>query len=144
MKYSKGGVKLTERFEGCRLHAYQDSSRIWTIGYGHTAGVYPGMVCTSEQAEAWLLADIGWAERVVDVLVKVPLTQPEFDALVDFVFNVGSGVFQKSELLSLLNHGQYHAAAATLENYDHAGSVELAGLLRRRKAEEAEFNGEVA
>ena len=141
MTYSKMGERLTEGFEGCRLTAYQDSGGVWTIGYGHTAGVYAGMTCTEAQAEAWLAGDTEWAAHVVNVLVDTPLTQAEFDALTDFTFNCGAGRFRDSDVLRLLNTGQPHAAAQALEEYDHAGGKVLAGLLRRRKAEEAEFDG---
>lgn len=137
MRYDGKGELLTETFEGLRLTAYQDSGGVWSIAFGHTHGVYPGMTCTKEQADQWLLQDIGWAESAVNRLVKVPLTQGEFDALVDFTYNCGSGTFEKSDVLKKLNAGDYHGAAAALEEYDHAGGKVLAGLLRRRKAEEA-------
>ena len=137
MNYSKSGLKLTESFEGIRYAAYQDSGGVYTIGYGHTHGVTPGMTCDQATAEAWLAEDVHWAEHAVNAFVKVPLTQPEFDACVDFCFNCGTGTFQRSDVLRLLNTGQYHAAASALEEYDHAGGQVLAGLLRRRKAEEA-------
>ena len=134
------GQLLTEQFEGLRTTAYQDSAGVWTIGYGHTAGVTPGMTCTQGQAEAWLLEDIQWACSVVNSEVKVPLTQNEFNALVDFVFNVGSGNFAGSTLLRLLNQGLYAQAAEQFQLWDLAGGQVVAGLLRRRIAEENEFN----
>lgn len=139
MIYSKTGLHLTERFEGCRLVAYQDSRGIWTIGYGHTAGVHAGMTCSPPQAEAWLLSDVAWAEREVNRLVHVPLTQSEFDSLVDFTFNCGAGNFEHSSLLRLLNEHDLARAAEEFEKWDRAGGVPLPGLLRRRKAEAAEF-----
>jgi lysozyme len=139
MEYSTSGRQLTERFEGVRLQAYQDSAGIWTIGYGHTAGVTAGQTCTEEQADAWLCGDIAWAENEVNRLVKVTLTQPEFDALVDFVFNAGAGNFESSTMLKLLNAGQFSAAATQFDLWDHAGGQVVAGLLRRREAETNEF-----
>ncbi len=139
MRYSKTGLQMTERFEGCRLTAYQDSRGIWTIGYGHTSGVHPLMTCTQRQAEMWLMADVGWAEHEVNRLVQVPLTQGEFDGLVDFVFNCGAANMEHSTLLRLLNGGDRMHAAAEFRKWDHAGGVELPGLLRRREAEAAEF-----
>jgi len=139
MKYSLQGLQLTEKFEGCRLVAYQDQVGVWTIGYGHTHEVKEGDTCTQEQAEAWLLEDIAHAEDCVNKSVKVPLTQGEFDGLVDLVFNIGSGNFLKSTLLKLLNQGDKDAAALQFPRWDHAGGKENAGLLRRREAEEAEF-----
>lgn len=139
MEYSKTGLALTERFEGCRLVAYQDVTGVWTIGYGHTFQVKPGMTCTQAEADAWLETDIQFAAHCVNRAVKVPLTQGEFDGLVDFVFNVGCGNFEGSMLLMMLNAGEYSQAAAQFARWDKAGGKELAQLLARRQAEEAEF-----
>jgi lysozyme len=139
MEYSKTGLTLTEQFEGCRLTAYQDQVGRWTIGYGHTAGVQPGDTCTPQQAEAMLYADIAWAVTFVNRVVTVPLSQGEFDALVDFCFNLGSGSLQHSTLLSLVNRGDFLDAANEFQKWDHAGGVVVAGLLRRRIAEQQEF-----
>jgi lysozyme len=87
MEYSKTGLLLTVQFESCRLVAYQDSNGIWTCGWGHTFGVHAGTTCTQEQADAWLLEDVQSAVGSVNRLVTAPLTQNEFDAVVDFVFN---------------------------------------------------------
>jgi lysozyme len=134
------GQTLTEQFEGCSLTAYQDSGGVWTLGYGHTAGVAQGMTCTQAQAEAWLTQDIQWGVAVVNNLVTVQLTQGEFDALVDFVFNVGSGNFASSTMLRMLDAGNFAGAADQFARWDLAGGQVVAGLLRRRIAEEGEFN----
>lgn len=141
LQYSQAGQLLTTNFEGCRLTAYQDSKGVWTIGYGHTLGVYEGLTCTQEQALAWLAQDMGWACAVVKRLVRVPLLPHEFDALVDFVFNVGSGNFAASTMLKLLNQGDFGGAASEFEKWDLSGGKAIAGLLRRRLAEEKEFEG---
>ncbi|SRR6266480_661624 len=142
MQYSKTGEQLTEQFEGLRLTAYQDSVGKWTVGYGHTGqDVYPGLVITKAEAEMLLDIDITGAERVINQHVTVALTQGEFDALVDFVFNLGAFNFSRSTLLRDLNAGDYNGAAAQFERWSYAGAQKLAGLLRRRQAEEAEFNG---
>jgi lysozyme len=133
------GAALTKQFEGCSLTAYPDVKGVWTIGYGHTNGVSEGMTCTQEQADAWLQEDIQWAVRAVQTLVKVPLTQDEFNALCDFVFNVGSGNFAASTMLARLNLGDYAGAAAQFERWDLAGGNVVRGLLSRRIAEEKEF-----
>lgn len=141
MKYSTIGLQqLTERFEGCRLVAYQDQVGVWTIGYGHTHGVSEGLVITQPIAESWLLADTANAEDDVNKFVRVPLTQGQFDALVDFAFNLGCGALNNSTLLKDLNAGDKAAAAAEFEKWDHAGGKVVAGLLRRRQAEADEFN----
>jgi lysozyme len=140
MKYSNSGLDLTKRFEGCRLSAYQDSAGYWTIGYGHRLEVKAGDTCTQQEADQWLENDIAWAISVVNRFVTVQLTQGEFDALVDFVFNVGISNFHNSTLLKLLNSGAYQEAAKQFERWDRSGGVEVAGLLRRRQAERDEFN----
>lgn len=139
MEYSKQGLKLTESFEGCRLTAYRDQIGRWTIGYGHAVGVTPGETITQPEAEALLNADIQWAVSFVNNIVKVSLSQNEFDALVDFTFNLGSGNFQHSALLELVNQQKFAEAAQQFDLWDHAGGQVVAGLLRRRQAEEQEF-----
>lgn len=139
LTYSKDGLRLTECFEGEVLTAYQDQRGIWTIGYGHTSGVHPGMSITQEQAEAFLAADVQTAATCVNQVVTVQLTQPQFDSLVDFVFNVGITNFNRSSLLREINAGNFPAAIAQFNLWDHTGGVVNAGLLRRRKAEAAEF-----
>jgi lysozyme len=140
MKYSVDGISFTESFEGCKLIAYPDSGGVWTIGYGHINGVTQGITCTQEQAEAWLVQDIQLASDVVNRAVTVPLTQNEFNALVDFVFNIGGGAFQSSTMLRLLNAGDYAGAADQFERWDHCSGKVVGGLLRRRVGEESEFN----
>ena len=142
MTYSKAGILLTERFEGCRLAAYPDTGGVWTIGYGHTHGVHQGVACTREQAEAWLREDIQAAADAVNRLVQISLKQPEFDALVDFVFNLGVGAFARSTMLKDINAGNLAAAALQFPLWDHDAGRVLAGLLHRRLAEQAEFNEE--
>jgi lysozyme len=136
LMYSGKGLALTEQFEGCSLTAYQDQVGVWTIGYGHTgADVTPGLTITQQQAEALLAKDVLAAARCVNTMVKLQLTQCEFDALVDFVFNLGAGNFARSTLLTALNAGDFPRAAAQFECWDRAGGIVVAGLLRRRQAE---------
>jgi len=141
LQYSRAGLELTKGFESCRLMAYPDSKGVPTIGYGHTAGVSLGMTCTQAEADAWLLADIQTAVAAINRLVCVSLTQPEFDALVDLVFNIGQGNFASSTILRLLNAGDYSGAAMHITDWDVCGGHVLAGLLRRRQAETSEFEG---
>lgn len=142
MIYSKSGIELTEMFEGIRLTAYQDQGGRWTIGYGHTLDVHLGDTCTQGQAEAWLQQDMAWAERVVNSAVTTQLTQGEYDALVDFTFNLGSGNFEHSQLLALVNQRNFAAAANEFDKWDHAGGQVVAGLLRRRETEARKFKDE--
>jgi len=140
LAYGGKGLALTEQFEGCRLNAYQDQVGVWTIGYGHTGpDVIAGLTITQAQAQAYLQADVTSAADCVNRLVAVQLSQEEFDALVDFAFNLGSGALAGSTLLRLLNAGNFTAAAAEFDKWDRAGGVVVAGLLRRRTAEAALF-----
>ena len=142
LTYSVKGLALTEQFEGCRLTAYQDQVGVWTIGYGHTGlDVKPGMTVTSAQAEALLAQDVLSAAACVNNVVVVKITQEEFDALVDFVFNLGAGAFRGSTMLRDLNAGDFTNAAVQFDMWDHAGGVVVAGLLRRRQAEAELFEG---
>ena len=138
MNTSQTGVELIKKYEGVRLTAYRDSVGIWTIGYGHTAGVEQGMTITAEKAEWLLKEDLKIYENYVKQYVKVPLNQNEFDSLVSFTYNVGSGNFQKSVLLTKLNSGLRAAAADEFTKWVYAGGVKLNGLIKRR-AEEREL-----
>ncbi|MFZ0312971.1 MAG: lysozyme [Candidatus Korobacteraceae bacterium] len=140
LSYSSTGLALTEEFEGLRLTAYQDSVGVWTIGYGHTGSdVQPGLTITQEQAGALLLQDVAGAVAAVNRLVTVPLTQNQFDALVDFTFNLGQGNLASSTLLRELNAGNTAGAAAQFLVWVYAGGVKLPGLVKRRQAEAALF-----
>ncbi|QNI37522.1 lysozyme [Edaphobacter albus] len=137
--YSDKGIAITESFEGLRLVAYQDSVGVWTIGYGHTKGVKAGDTCTAAQADRWLREDVAWAEDCVNRLVKTSITQNQFDALVDFTFNLGCKSLEGSELLRLVNAGRYADAACQFARWNHAGGKVVAGLTRRRAAEATLF-----
>jgi lysozyme len=139
VKTSPAGIKAIEGYEGCRLTAYQDSVGVWTIGVGHTIGVVPGMTITQEEADDLLAEDLANAEAAVNSLVKVPLSQPQFDALASLVFNIGPGAFRSSTLLRKLNAGDYEGAAAEFPRWCRAGDQILPGLEKRRAAEAAMF-----
>jgi len=140
LTYSGSDLALTEQFEGCQLTAYQDVAGVWTIGYGHTGpDVSPGLTITQTQAAQLLQQDVASAAACVNQAVTVDLNQDEFDALVDFVFNVGRGAFQGSTMLRDLNAGDFAGAAGEFDKWDHAGGKVVAGLLRRREAEQALF-----
>lgn len=122
------------------MEAYLDSVGVPTIGYGHTRGVKMGDVCTREEAEQFLREDVSLCESCVNSHVTfLQLTQGEFDALVDFCFNLGCGALASSTLLKKLNTGDVAGAAGEFEKWDHAGGKVLAGLLRRRLEEKQEF-----
>lgn len=141
MEYSDSGLALTAHFEGLRLAAYQDGAGVWTIGYGHTDGVHKGMTCTAEQALEWLREDVRDAESAVRRLVIVTLNQMQYDALVDFVFNLGAGAFERSTLLKKLNVGDYAGAAAQFKLWNLVDGAPSLGLTRRRAAEADLFSG---
>lgn len=124
-----------EQFEGLRLRAYLDGGGVPTIGYGHTRGVKLGMVITQEQADEFLKADLAKAESAVERLVKPPLNDNQFGALVSFVFNLGEGAFQKSTLLRKLNAGKYEAVPSELAKYVYDEHKRVPGLVNRRAAE---------
>lgn len=139
MEISQNGLSLIERFEGCVLHAYQDCVGVWTIGYGHTDGVYCGQTITQDEAQSFLQGDAQSAGDAVNQFVTVSLTQNQFDALVDFTFNLGSGSLEHSTLLTLLNQSNYSGAADQFTRWCYAGGQVNDGLLERRKAEQALF-----
>lgn len=138
-KTSQAGVNLIKSFEGCKLTAYQDSAGVWTIGYGHTSGVYSGMKITEAQAEQYLKGDLVTAENAVNGKVTYSIKQNQFDALVSFTYNVGSGNFGSSTLLKKLNQGDINGAANEFGKWIYAGGQVLDGLVKRRAAEKEMF-----
>ncbi len=136
---SEEGRNLIKSFEGCRLTSYQDVAGVWTVGYGHTGNVRPGMSITQEQAESFLQSDLRKFERCINRYVTVPLTQNMFDALVSFTYNVGTGAFRQSTLLRKLNRGDTAGAAEEFGRWVHAGKKVFPGLIRRRQEEKELF-----
>ena len=137
MELSATGLELIKRSEGFVGRPYNDLAGFSTVGYGHKIvphESFPSGV-TEPQAEAILAEDVKKAESAIAQLVKVPLTQGQFDALVDFCFNLGAGRLAGSSLLRELNAGQYAAAGRQLLLWDHAGGKVVPGLKVRRKAE---------
>jgi lysozyme len=142
LDYSSAGFALTQSFEGLRLTAYQDSAGVWTIGHGHTGPeVHRGLCISEMEAEALLRADLASAVKCVRRAVRVELAQRQFDALVDFCFNVGRGNFLGSSLLRYINQGEFDSAAVQFGLWVHAGGKVVLGLVRRRAAEAALFSG---
>lgn len=136
------GAKLTKDFESCELVPYQDVKGVWTDGWGNTHGVVPnGPPISQATADADLARNMQNAVSTVNHQVASHITQGEFDALVDLVFNIGAGNFAGSTMLRKLNVGDLAGAAAEFEKWDMSGGVHVAGLLRRRLAERAEFEG---
>jgi lysozyme len=139
VRISELGVDLIRNFEGFSLDAYRDSGGIWSIGYGSTSDVRPGMRITPDEADKRLRSDVTEAEQAVRELVTVPLEQGEFDALVSFTYNLGRGNLKRSTLLRKLNAGFYKEAAEEFPKWRLAAGKVLQGLVRRRAAEKALF-----
>ena len=139
MRTGRDGVELIRHFEGCRFDAYLCPAGVWTIGYGHTAGVKEGDSIDQEAAEAFLIEDLETFEQAVTRLVEVPLTQQQFDALVSWTFNLGAGNLAESTLLKKLNNYQYAEVPEQMMRWVRAGGKVLEGLVRRRAAEAALF-----
>jgi GH24 family phage-related lysozyme (muramidase) len=144
MNISQNGVDLIKNFEGLRLKAYYDSAGVLTIGYGWThpvdgVKIYPGMAINAETAERLLKTGLVSYENDVNRLVKVKLNQNQFDALVSFAYNLGSGALSTSTLLKKLNAGDYTGAADEFLRWNKAGGKVLPGLTLRRKAERKLF-----
>lgn len=139
MNTSQAGIDLIKNFEQLRLAAYRDAGGVPTIGYGSTRNVRMGMRINAALADARLRTDLGDAEATVNRLVTVPLSQPQFDALVSLTFNIGGGAFAKSTLLRRLNAGDYASAALEFGRWVKDGGRPLRGLVRRRAAEQALF-----
>lgn len=142
MKTSAAGIALIKRFEGFSAVPYKCPADKWTIGYGHVILPHETFTHISEQeATDLLMRDLVSREQAVMLLVKVPLTQGQFDALVSFVYNLGSGAFRNSTLLKRLNERNYKAAADNFQRWVYAKNRKLPGLVRRRAAEWALFTG---
>jgi lysozyme len=131
------GLALVKAQEGLRLEAYRDGGGVWTIGYGHTKGVKPGDAISTARAEMLLESDLAEAEDAVARLVKVVLSDNQFAALTDFVFNEGEGAFARSTLLKKLNEGGYSLVPACLKSWIFEGGKVVPGLVKRRAAEAA-------
>ena len=138
MKISSKGVSLIKSFEGCRLKAYKCPAGVWTIGYGHTAGVKSGDTITQETADDYLRNDLAKYEKAVMNYDGIyHFNQNQFDALVSFTYNCGVG-----NLKNLTQSGKRTLAqiSTKLPLYNKAGGVVLRGLQRRRAAEKELFD----
>lgn len=128
-----------------RLTAYKDQAGVWTIGYGHTRGVTPGMVITAEKALEMFLAEVALHAEPVQRFVRVNLTQNQFDALVSLVYNIGGTAFRNSTLLALLNAGKFADAALQFLAFNKVRDpktkklVVSRGLSERRETERQLF-----
>lgn len=153
MTPSPACAALVQRFEGCakkrpdgRYDAYPDPGSggdPWTIGWGSTgADVKPGVIWTQQRCDERLAADLARFGTKVDALLGLsPTTQPQFDAMVSFAYNVGLGNLQSSTLLKLHKAGDYVGAAAQFARWNKAAGKVLSGLTLRRSAEARLYGG---
>jgi len=141
MNISEEGLSLIKKFEGCELKAYRCAANVLTIGYGSTKGVTEDMEITQEEAETLLQEEMHEYEGYINNMVKVPLEQHQFDAMVSWVFNLGSGNLSSSTLLRVLNEGKYEEVPEQILRWNKAGGKVLDGLVRRRTAESLLFEG---
>ncbi len=133
---STDGLKFIQQFEGFSAVPYQDAAGLWTIGYGHLIQMGENLTYVSvEEANVLLRKDVQTAVRAVKRYIHIPLGQGQFDALVSFTFNSGSGALQRSTLRQKVNREEHEAAAVEFLRWVWAGGRKLPGLVRRRQAE---------
>lgn len=144
MKTSDNGLHFIANWEGCKLTAYKDIAGLLTIGIGHL--IVSGesfTTITQDQAIELLAKDVAKCESAINTFIKVPLNQNQFDCLVSFSFNCGTGVLKTSTLAARLNAGFYDEVPTHLLNWCKYTVVENGarvtktnqGLLNRRKSE---------
>jgi lysozyme len=137
------GLMLIKQFEGFSPTIYLDAAGLPTIGYGHLlrtgeAAMFKDGI-TEPMAQALLIKDVLRAEQAVLRLITTPLTDGQFDALVSFTFNLGSGALQRSTLRRKVNREEYVDAPAEFMKWVWAGGKKLKGLIKRRKSEVQHF-----
>jgi lysozyme len=139
---SKAGIDLVKRFEGCKLKAYLCPAGVPTIGWGETGKhVFIGLTVTQEQADEWLMRSLAKANAALHRLVNCPLKQCQEDALTSFVYNCGAFNFEQSTLRKRVNCGKIEEAAEEFGKWVNGDGKKLPGLVRRRAAERAMFEG---
>jgi lysozyme len=141
MRINDKGIALLKQFEGCKLTAYQDGGGVWTIGYGHTGDIATkGRTIDQLTADCILIEDIEKTEKGLLKLLKRPVNDNQFSALVCFAFNVGLSALKRSTLLTLLNNGTSpQIVSQEFLRWNKDNGKEVAGLTKRRKAEKDLF-----
>lgn len=140
MRASATLISHIKRFESCKLTAYQDTAGVWTIGYGHTKGVKKGDKITQYQAEQFLRDDLAEFERAAGKVQRLT-TQGRYDAVVDFMYNLGIGNFNKSTLKIYIESGRsVWEIQEQFLRWVNAGGRKIGGLVSRRIWEAARFN----
>jgi lysozyme len=140
MKASQKLIDHIKRSEACALQAYQDAAGVWTIGYGHTAGVKRGDRCTRYQAEQWMQQDLTRFENEANKVKRIA-TQGQYDAVLDFIYNCGAGNFNQSTLRNYIESGRktYEIQREFLRWVNSGGKFQ-GGLYTRRIWEAARWN----
>lgn len=144
MNTSATGQQAVRNEEGLRLQVYICAGGKATIGYGHKLKVgesFPNGI-TKTQAEQLFQRDISTAESVINKYVKVLLTQNQYDALVEFVFNIGSEYFRKSTILKRLNERKFDEAANEFGRWIYAGGKICEALISRRSRTRKRFSNQ--
>lgn len=139
MQLSEKGKSLIKKYEGLKLSAYKCPAGVWTIGYGHTTGVFEGQKIIQKQADDFFEQDIKQFEKIISELCKVPLKQSQYDALVSFVYNIGKNAFANSTLLKMLNEKDFVGAGNQFARWVYADGKKLSGLVKRREEEKNLF-----
>ena len=141
MKASNELIQAIKRFESCALTAYQDTAGVWTIGYGHTAGVKKGDRITQYQAEQFLKEDLAKFEPIANKVKRIGGSQGKFDAVLDFIYNCGPANFEKSTLKQYIESGRKTwEVQEQFLRWVNAGGKKLGGLVSRRIWEANRFN----
>lgn len=152
MKISEHGLKCLADWEGCELKIYKDAAGLPTIGIGHlltkqerVGGKYADGI-TQDEAYDLLRKDLANFEALVNRLVRVPLTQNEYDALVIFAFNIGAAGFSLSTALIAINSGRLQDVPACMRKWCKitvdGQKVVAKGLVNRREKEIKLWNGD--
>lgn len=136
MEFNSAGLEILKEFEGCSLVSYQDQGGIWSIGYGCTHHVTPGMTITQEEAISRLEMDIqSTCDVVRNQLKSSPLNDNQFSAVACLAYNIGTGRFGTSTLLACLWAKHYEDAANQFLVWNKVNGAPNDGLKRRREAE---------
>jgi lysozyme len=133
-------LTIIKKWEGCRLEAYQDQGGVWTIGWGDTTNVLPGMIITQASADQRLAGKVKIFSTDVESDVNVPCSNNAMCAMVSLAYNIGPGAFKGSLVLRTLNAGKNRAlVASAFMDWIHVDGVVDNGLVNRRKDEVALF-----
>ena len=137
MKTNERARQIIKSCESLRLQSYLCPGGVWTIGWGHTAGVKPGQTITEAQAEEFFRQDVEQKERALDGLLSVRLNDNQYSALVSLVFNIGQGNFTGSTLRKVINAGPDDREQITCQwkRWNKSGGKVLRGLAIRRQME---------